>query len=57
MMWKLHYLAWFKSYLSDRYQFVTVNEETYRSTNSVWGTTLLVLGPLLLFLGDFIRKH
>ncbi len=40
-------LSWFKSFLSDRHQFVALNEEVYRSQVQYGAPQGSVLGPLL----------
>ncbi len=49
-------LAWFKSYLSDRHQFVAVNEEVSYRSQVQYGVprgSVLYMLPL----GNIIRKH
>ena len=56
-------LRWFKSYFSDRYQFVHVNNSSSSRTKANHGVPQgLVLGPVLFTpypfpLGNIIRKH
>jgi len=56
-------LGWFKSYLSDRLQFVLINKESSSHTRVSHGVPQgYVLGPILftlymLPLGNIIRQH
>ena len=56
-------LEWLKSYLSDRYQYVTINGARSEKTKLRWGVPQgSVLGPILFImyttpLGQIARKH
>ncbi len=55
-------LSWFKSYLSDRHQFVALNEEVSYRSQVQYGapqgsSTRTIAFQTLLPLGDIIRKH
>ena len=57
-------LGWFKSYLSDRFQFVLVNEESSSHQSKSWSSSgnMTVLGRIIFtlymfLLGNIIRQH